>query len=116
VLVSSHVLAEVAQTVDRVLIINRGKLVIEAPLSELTARLGGSVRVRSPQATALAEALARQDIAVSGDGDGALRVDGTTSERVGEIAAAAGIVLHELRVEQSSLEEVFLELTAETQA
>src|SRR4051812_4998647 len=64
VLVSSHVLAEVAQTVDRVLIINRGKLVIEAPLGELTARLGGSVRVRSPQATTLAEALSREGIAV----------------------------------------------------
>ena len=58
VLVSSHVLAEVAQTVDRVLIINRGRLVIEAPLDELTARLGGAVRVRSPQATLLQEALA----------------------------------------------------------
>src|SRR5689334_22831237 len=50
VLVSSHVLAEVAQTVDRVLIINRGRLVVESTLGQLTARVGGSVRVRSPQA------------------------------------------------------------------
>src|SRR3954470_17545761 len=57
VFVSSHVLAEVAQTVDRVLIINRGRLVVESTLSELTARVGGGVRVRSPQADRLADAV-----------------------------------------------------------
>ena len=97
VLVSSHVLAEVAQTVDRVLIINRGRLVIEAPLDELTARLGGAVRVRSPQATLLQEALAREGVSVAPDGEGVLTVSGTTTDRVGEIAAAQGVVLHELR-------------------
>jgi ABC-2 type transport system ATP-binding protein len=112
VLVSSHVLAEVAQTVDHVLIISRGKLVREARLDELTAGMGGAVRVRSPEAGRLREALERDGIAVA-EASGALYAQGTTSERVGEIAAAAGIVLHELRVEQSSLEEVFLELTAE---
>ena len=54
VLVSSHVLAEVAQTVDHVLIVAKGKLVIESPLAELTSRVGGPVRVRSPQASELA--------------------------------------------------------------
>jgi ABC-2 type transport system ATP-binding protein len=112
VLVSSHVLAEVAQTVDHVLIISRGKLVRESRLDELTAGIGGAVRVRSPQAGQLHEALEREGIEVS-EASGALYARGSTSERVGEIAAAAGVVLHELRVEQSSLEEVFLELTAE---
>jgi ABC-2 type transport system ATP-binding protein len=114
VLVSSHVLAEVAQTVDHVLIISRGKLVRESRLDELTAGIGGAVRVRSPQAGQLREALERDGIEVA-DASGALYARGTTSERVGEIAAASGIVLHELHVEQSSLEEVFLELTAERQ-
>jgi ABC-2 type transport system ATP-binding protein len=114
VLVSSHVLAEVAQTVDHVLIISRGKLVRESRLDELTAGIGGAVRVRSPEAGRLREALERDGIEVA-DTSGALFAHGTTSEHVGEIAAAAGIVLHELRVEQSSLEEVFLELTAEKQ-
>ena len=91
VLVSSDVLAEVAQTVDRVLILNRGKLVTESPLAELTARLGGAVRVRSPQAPALQEALVREGIVVTADGGGALLVNGTTTDRVGELAAAAGI-------------------------
>jgi ABC-2 type transport system ATP-binding protein len=112
--VSSHVLAEVAQTVDHVLIISRGKLVRESRLDELTAGIGGAVRVRSPQVPRLREALEGEGIEVA-DASGALYARGTTSERVGEIAAAAGIVLHELRVEQSSLEEVFLELTAEKQ-
>ena len=112
VLVSSHVLAEVAQTVDHVLIISRGKLVRESRLDELTAGIGGAVRVRSPEAGQLREALERDGITAT-EASGALFAQGTTSERVGEIAAAAGIVLHELRLEQSSLEEVFLELTTE---
>src|SRR6476661_7947936 len=112
VLVSSHVLAEVAQTVDLVLIISRGKLVRESRLDELTAGIGGAVRVRSPEAGRLREALERDGITAT-EASGALFAQGTTSERVGEIAAAAGIVLHELRLEQSSLEEVFLELTSE---
>ena len=113
VLISSHVLAEVAQTVDQILIINRGKLVIETSLDQLTARVGGSVRVRSPHLTQLAEALARQEIQTTSSNDHALLVHGTTSEQVGDIAFAAGIPIHELVTEGSSLEEVFLELTSE---
>jgi len=86
----------------------------ESRLDELTAGMGGAVRVRSPQADRLREALAGDGIAVT-EASGALFAQGTTSERVGEIAAAGGIVLHELRLEQSSLEEVFLELTSEKQ-
>ena len=115
VLVSSHVLAEVAQTVDHVLIINDGKLVREARLDELTATVGGSVRVRSPQAAQLQEALASAEIDVTGR-NGALIANGTTAERVGEIAAANGVVLHELVTEESSLEEIFLNLTSEPEA
>jgi|1186.fasta_scaffold04178_5 ABC-2 type transport system ATP-binding protein len=112
VLVSSHVLAEVAQTVDRVLIINRGRLVVESTLGELTARVGGAVRVRSPQAHALREALAREGLDAT-ETEGVLFVRDTTSKRVGEVAAASGVVLHELVNDESSLEEVFLELTAD---
>ena len=116
VLVSSHVLAEVAQTVDRVLIVNRGRLVTAAPLAELTARISGQVRVRSPQPARSRRRSPREGIAVTADGDGVLLVDGATSDRVGEIAAAAGIVLHELVTQGSSLEQVFLELTSEPTA
>lgn len=113
VLVSSHVLAEVAQTVDQVLIINHGRLVVESSLEQLTARVGGSVRVRSPQLPRLAEALEREKIEMTTSNDHALLAHGTTSDRVGDIAFAAGIPVHELAAEGSSLEEIFLELTAE---
>jgi ABC-2 type transport system ATP-binding protein len=115
VLVSSHVLAEVAQTVDQVLIISRGRLVVETSLERLTARVGGSVRVRSPQLAQLAEALRRERIETTTSNDHALLAHGTTSERVGDVAFAAGLPVHELVAEGSSLEEVFLELTSETQ-
>jgi ABC-2 type transport system ATP-binding protein len=112
VLVSSHVLAEVAQTVDNVLIINRGRLVVESTLAQLTARVGGAVRVRSPQLGALREALASEGIEAT-ETEGVLFVRGVASERVGKVAAASAIVLSELVNEGSSLEEVFLELTAD---
>lgn len=113
VLVSSHALAEVAQTVDHVLIINHGRLVIETSLDDLTARVGGSVRVRTPQPTQLVEALRDEKIETTANNDHALLVHGATIERVGEIAFAAGIPLHELAAEGSSLEQIFLELTSE---
>jgi ABC-2 type transport system ATP-binding protein len=112
VLVSSHVLAEVAQTVDQVLIISRGRLVVESSLQQLTSRVGGTVRVRTPRPDQLREALGHERLDATMTGD-ALLVTGTDSERVGEIAFAAGIPLHELVTEGSSLEEIFLELTSE---
>ncbi len=116
VFVSSHVLAEVAQTVDRVVIINRGRLVTESPLDQLTARVAGAVRVRTPQREALEPLLASAGLQTTQlDGD-ELLVAGAQSRTVGEIAAAGGIVLHELVQEGSSLEEIFLELTAKVPA
>ncbi len=112
VLVSSHLLAEVAQTVDHVLIVAGGRLVIESPLSELTGRVGGSVRVRSPQAAELGEALQRAGAGIERGYDGALTVTGMRAEIVGEIARNAGVVLHELVRAGASLEEIFLDLTS----
>ncbi len=112
VLISSHVLAEVAQTVDQVVIINKGRLVTFSPLADLTAQVTGAVRVRAPEAVRLHEELGREGIrSTLLDGD-ELRVDGVPSARVGEIAYHAGLLLHELVPESSSLEDVFLELTA----
>ena len=111
VLISSHVLPEVAQIVDEVVIIHRGRLVAQEPLEALTARsAAGAVVVKSPEAARLLEALSRAGLEVVPVGDTELRVAGA-AERVGEVAAAEGIVLHELRTEGASLEEVFLELT-----
>ena len=113
VLISSHVLAEIAQTVDQVLIISRGRLVVESSLQDLTSRVGGAVRVRSAQPEQLEAALTKEELKATASGDQVLLVHGATSERVGEIAFAAGIPVHELVTEGSSLEEIFLELTAE---
>jgi ABC-2 type transport system ATP-binding protein len=94
--VSSHALAEVAQIVDNVVIISQGRLVTTAPLGDLTARLGAAVRVRSPQLAELEREFAAADITAQTDASGVVHVHGTTSDRVGEMAAAAGIVLQEL--------------------
>ena len=109
VLVSSHVLAEVAQTVDQVLIISRGRLVIESSLAELTARAGGAVRVRSARPRPARRSAPRQRSAGHDGTDRALLVNGGSSEQVGEIAFGAGVPVHELLTDGGSLEEIFLE-------
>ncbi len=109
ILVSSHVLSEVAQTADRVVIIHRGRLIQQATVAEVLAGAQGATRVRTPDAERLRALLAARGASVS-EIEGALAVD-LAPEQVGELAAANGIVLHELTVEQATLEEVFLELT-----
>ena len=111
VLVSSHVLAEVAQTVDQVVIIDRGRLVAQSTLAALTAGADRTVRVRTPQPEALRDLLVARGASVTLDGPGRLVVGGATTEQVGQAAAAGGVVLHEMRFERSNLEDVFLELT-----
>jgi ABC-2 type transport system ATP-binding protein len=113
VLVSSHVLAEVAQTVDQVVIIARGRLVTQSSLAALTARTDQLVRVRTPQAETLRPLLAAQGIQADPDGADQLIAAGTTTEAVGRAAAAAGIVIYEMGAERSNLEDVFLQLTTQ---
>src|SRR5262245_25070305 len=115
VFISSHVLAEVAQLADEVVIIHHGKLVAHEPLASLVARSAGGTVVRSPQAGRLKELLAESGIEATEVGDGELRVV-APPERVGEVASADRIVLHELRTEGATLEEVFLSLTSEAEA
>jgi ABC-2 type transport system ATP-binding protein len=112
VFVSSHHLAEVAQTVDQVVIINRGRLVVESSLTELTRRLAGTIRVEAARPDALEAALRNAGIAAERE-NGTLHVHGVTADRIGEIALAANVGLRELVAESASLEDVFLELTAE---
>jgi ABC-2 type transport system ATP-binding protein len=113
VLVSSHVLAEVAQTVDQVVIIAAGRLVTQSTLAALTARTDQLVRVRTPQAETLRSLLAAQGIHADPDGTDQLLAAGTTTETVGQMAAAAGIVIYEMGAERSNLEDVFLQLTTQ---
>ena len=112
VLVSSHVLAEVAQTVDDVVVIHRGRLVQQGTVQSLTAA-GRGVLVRTPRPDALRDALVREGFAVADAPDGGLVVDGADAARVGELAFAAGVPLHELTPRSTSLEEAFLALTSD---
>ncbi|MGW4157065.1 ABC transporter ATP-binding protein [Micromonospora chersina] len=115
VLISSHLMSEMQQTADRVVVLGRGRLVADAPLAELiAARPASSVRVRGPEPAGLAalEArLAAEGATVDADGDG-LTVAGVTAGRVGDLAYELGVRLHELTPVAASLEEAFLELTA----
>jgi ABC-2 type transport system ATP-binding protein len=115
VLTSSHVLAEIAQTVDEVVIIHRGRLVRHSTMAEVEAMAAGAARVRSPDSERLAAVLAQAGLDWRSLGDGTLAVQ-VSPERVGELAAAHGIVLYELTAERATLEEVFLELTGSAEA
>jgi ABC-2 type transport system ATP-binding protein len=114
VFVSSHVLGEMSQLADEVVIIHRGKLVAHQSVAELTLQAAGATRVRSPRAEELLARLRAGGIDAEPTEAGALAVH-APPERIGDLAAEAGIPLHELVAEKGSLEEAFLELTAEPQ-
>ena len=111
VLVSSHVLSEVEQTVDSVVIIARGRLVHEGTLDELRGAGSVTVVVDSPTPDKLMQALAPLGLTATPAAGSTIHVTGATTADVGHAAWVANIELHGLRQEQSSLESVFLELT-----
>ncbi len=112
VLVSSHVLAEVAQLADDVVIVADGRLVVASSLADLERRGRAAVRVRTPRPDALAAALAAHGIASDSTGPDALVAVEATPEAVGLVAAGAGIVVYELVPDELDLEGAFLALTA----
>jgi ABC-2 type transport system ATP-binding protein len=113
VLVSSHLLAEVEQTVDRVVIVGGGRLIREGTIDQLRsgAEGAGTVLVRTPDAERFAELLRAGDVDVSQE-DGAMTVLGSTPAEIGRRAFDAGVELHELRSQDSGLEQIYFELTA----
>jgi ABC-2 type transport system ATP-binding protein len=112
VLVSSHVLAEIAQTADEVIVIHRGRSIRQAPLDELMAASGGGVRVAGPDTGRLAELLRADGASVAADGrDGAILVRDRSGAQIGHLIAAHSIVISALAPVSSSLEEIFFELT-----
>jgi ABC-2 type transport system ATP-binding protein len=110
VLVSSHLLAEVAQVVDDVVVLADGRLIVHAPLSEL---LGSRtvVRVRTPDAAALCAALDARGIRAELSAPDFVLAHGTTAEAVGRAIAATGLVAYELSQQHTDLEQAFLHLT-----
>jgi ABC-2 type transport system ATP-binding protein len=113
VFVSSHLLAEMANTADRLVVIGRGRLISSTTITEFIETSGAeAVRVRSPQLDSLAGLLTDAGIDARTEADGAaLAVRGAAIEVVGELAARNGITLHELSAERASLEEAYLKLT-----
>ncbi|WP_193044580.1 ABC transporter ATP-binding protein [Mycolicibacterium baixiangningiae] len=113
VFVSSHLLAEMAQTADRLLVIGRGRLIAATTVAEFVNRAGlDAVRVRTPQRDRLCEELTRAGLASTVE-DSAVLVRGASTEQVGELAARHGLTLHELSVARASLEEAYMALTDE---
>jgi len=111
VFVSSHLLAEMANTADRLVVIGRGKLIASTTVSEFVGR-ADSVRVRSPQLDLLQQVLTEAGIAVEDDpAASALLVRGAASDVVGELAARNSITLHELTSQHGSLEDAYMKLT-----
>ena len=111
VLVSSHVLAEIAQTVDQVVIIAAGRLVTQSTLAALTDQAKGAVRVRSADPQALRDLLVRQGVSVELTASDELVASGVSSEQIGRVAAGATIAIYEMRSESANLEKAFLQLT-----
>jgi ABC-2 type transport system ATP-binding protein len=115
VLISSHLMSEMQNTADRLIIIGHGRLIAQAAIGELLATSSGSyVRVRSPNAGELAAALEARGATVARVGDGTLAVTGATTDTIGEIARARGFTLAELAAHQASLEDRYMELTRDT--
>ncbi len=111
VLVSSHLLAEVAQTVDDVVIIAGGRLVRQSSLRQLAHEATPGVRVRTPQASSLQRTLAAQGITTEITSPDTVVALDTTTEQVGQIAAGVGVVIYEMTVQHFDLEQYFLALT-----
>jgi ABC-2 type transport system ATP-binding protein len=113
ILVSSHVLAEVAQTADDVVVISRGRSVAQAPLPEIMARSGGGMKVAGPDVRRLGDILHAQGAKVSGD-KAEILVQDRSGEQIGRLIAEHQLVISELSPSGASLEEIYLELTEST--
>ena len=112
VFLSSHLMSEMSQTADQLLVIGRGRIIAAGPVQQVIDSVaGGAVRVRSPRAGELAAALTADGVTVTLPEAGTLEVSGTTAEHVGEVAFRNGLLLHELSPRRASLEEAYMSLT-----
>jgi ABC-2 type transport system ATP-binding protein len=109
-------MSEISVTAEHLVVIGRGRLIADTSVADIVAEAskGAAVRVRTPDAAALREALAGDGVAITSIDRGVLEIHGHTSERIGELAARRGIVLHELTPKQASLEDAFMRLTGES--
>ncbi|MGA0566209.1 ATP-binding cassette domain-containing protein [Rathayibacter sp. KR2-224] len=112
VFISSHLMSEMAQTADHLIVLGRGRVLADAPIADVIAGATRRVvRVRTPDVRGLTGALSGPDVTVTSFDDGALEVSGLDAAQIGDAAAAHGVALHELTPVDASLEEAYLELT-----
>ena len=115
VLVSSHLMSEMQLIADRVVIIGRGRLIADSPVTEILGALDGHrVRVRTPNAVDLAAALEPRAVSVERTGPDEVEVDGLTAEEIGSLAHWIGVPLHHLAEIQQSLEHAYIRLTEDS--
>ncbi|MFJ3216320.1 ABC transporter ATP-binding protein [Kitasatospora sp. NPDC086801] len=115
VFVSSHMMAEMEHTADRLVVIGRGRLIADESLTEFAARAGrGGVTVRAAEPDRLAAVLTAAGAGVRPGPDGTLAVTGLDATRIGELALEQRLLLHALTTRSASLEEAFMELTADS--
>jgi ABC-2 type transport system ATP-binding protein len=113
VFVSSHLMSEMENTADHLIVIGKGKLIADCTMREFVARASGaSVRVRTPSTDQLVRAVSAKGATAGVDDEGSIEVRGMTAEQIGDLAFSEGIRLHELATVRASLEEAFMELTA----
>ncbi|WP_405102791.1 ABC transporter ATP-binding protein [Micromonospora sp. NBC_01412] len=113
VFVSSHLMSEMENTADQLIVIGRGRLIAAEPLADFTARSAKQqVIVRTPDTATLTALLTAEGAMVTAHRDGSCAVTGLTAARIGQLAFDHRIMLHEVTTQTSSLEEVFMELTA----
>ncbi len=115
VFVSSHLMSEMEHTADHLIVIGRGKLIADCTMKEFVARASGAaVRVRTPSAAEFIRAIGAKGATVDTNDDGSIEVRGMSVEQVGDLAFSEGVRLHELTTVRASLEEAFMELTADS--
>ncbi|MGX1755955.1 ABC transporter ATP-binding protein [Streptomyces lydicus] len=115
VFVSSHLMSEMALTAEHLIVIGQGRLMADTSMKDFIHQNSRSyVRMRSPEQEKLLDLLHTEGMQAVAAGNGSLEVDGVPAERLGELAAAHQLVLHELSPQQASLEEAFMQLTAES--
>jgi ABC-2 type transport system ATP-binding protein len=114
VLLSSHLMSEMALTADHIIVLGRGRVLADAPVDDLVrAWTRATVRVRSPRALELADLFARDGVSVTHVAEGVLEIEGATAAEIGDAAAGRGLPLHELTPASGTLEDAYLSLTGD---
>jgi ABC-2 type transport system ATP-binding protein len=115
VFLSSHLMSEMAQTAEHLVIVGRGRVIADTTVEEVVshASVGATVHVRSPQAAALRDALAGDGVRIQSRERETLEVQGLSAERIGELAAEQRLILHELTPQRASLEDAYMRLTGD---